>query len=118
MKIFKEAIIILIFVFIGDILAHDLHLPIPGSIIGMLLLVIFLLVTKLKVDHIESISNFILSNLAFFYIPAAVGIIKSFGILKDTWFQIIIVCLVSTVVMLSVTSVLIQLFTRRKEVNE
>ena len=42
--------------------------------------------------------------MAFFFIPAGVSIINYFDVLKSTWLQLIVICVVSTVVTFAVTA--------------
>ena len=68
------------------------------------LLFILLCVHILKVDHIREKSDFLLENMAFFFIPAGVSIINYFDVLKNWVVQLIVICVVSTVVTFAVTA--------------
>ena len=73
----------------------------------MILLFILLCVHILKVDHIREKSDFLLENMAFFFIPAGVSIINYFDVLKNWVVQLIVICVicvVSTVVTFAVTA--------------
>ena len=67
-------------------------------------LFILLCVHILKVDHIREKSDFLLENMAFFFIPAGVSIINYFDVLKNWVVQLIVICVVSTVVTFAVTA--------------
>ena len=67
-------------------------------------LLILLCVHILKVDHIREKSDFLLENMAFFFIPAGVSIINYFDVLKNWVVQLIVICVVSTVVTFAVTA--------------
>ena len=69
----------------------------------MVLLLILLLVRALKVDHIREKSDFLLSNMAFFFIPAGVSIINYFDILASNLIPLLVICLVSTLLTFAVT---------------
>ena len=75
MKFFRESILILSIYFAGELVSKLLHLPIPGNIIGMILLFLLLTSNIVKVEKVEPLANFFLDHLAFFFIPASVGLI-------------------------------------------
>ena len=77
MKIFREAIIILGIYLVGELISNGFSLPLPGNIIGMIILLLLLFAKVIKVEKIESISTFFLDHLSFFFIPAGVGLISS-----------------------------------------
>ena len=87
---------------IGEGLA--MVLPLPGSVISMVLLLILLLTRLLKPEHIREKSDFLLKNMAFFFIPAGVALMESFGVLVRNLFPFLAVCLISTVVTFAVTA--------------
>lgn len=76
----------------------------PASIIGMILLFLCLAAGILKIEHIQEKADFLLENMAFFFIPAGVSIINYMDILKNAVVQLIIVCVVSTVITFAVTA--------------
>ena len=89
---------------------HFLPFSFSASIIGMILLFGCLWAGILKIEH-ESGKNsdFLLSNMAFFFIPAGVSIINYFDLLKSNLWQIAVICAVSTFVTFGVTAFSIRL---------
>lgn len=117
MKILRESIIILSIYLIGEIISKSLSLPIPGNILGMLILLLLLCTKVIKVDQIESISNFFLDHLAFFFIPAGVGLLTSFNLIKDSLLSILIICVITTSLVLVVTGKVVELIINIKKNN-
>ena len=117
MKLFREALIVLGIYLIGEILSSTLSLPIPGNILGMVILFVLLCTKTIKVDQISNVTNFLLDHLAFFFIPAGVGLMSSMGIIKATWLQLLIVCIVTTIVIIAVTGITVQFVAERKKNN-
>lgn len=103
MKIFRETLIILIIYLCGEFLSKFLSLPIPGNILGMIILLLLLLTKIIKVNQIETVSNFFLDHLAFFFIPAGVKLISSFNIIKDDLLIILLICLITTILVILFT---------------
>ena len=83
---------------------HYLPFSFPASVIGMVLLLICLLTGFLKIEHVQEKADFLLSNMAFFFVPAGVSIINYFDELKSTAAQLILICIISTVVTFAVTA--------------
>ncbi len=108
MKILKEFTIILLIIFFSDTFSKTFSLPLPGSIIGMLLLLGLLLLKIVKVETLKTSSTYMLDNLAFFFLPAGVGIISSFDLLKGNTIKIIVIIIISTLVVLLVTGYTVQ----------
>lgn len=122
MKIFREFLIILVLYFIGELISKSLNLPIPGTIIAMILLFLSLCTGIIKLEKVESVSSFFLEHLAFFFIPAGVGLMNSFDSIKSSAIQIIIICIITTIIVMSVTGITVQftsnIISKKKENRE
>ena len=103
--------ILLLFWFLGETLSVILSpiILIPGSILGMLLLFLALSLGILKEKHIEETSDFLLNNIAFFFIPASVGVM---AIVTSNLFILIIIGIVSTIITMLVTMLVTQMLTK------
>ena len=117
MKLFREALIILGIYLLGEFLELSFNLPIPGNILGMIILFVLLCTKIVKVDNIGSITDFLLNHLAFFFIPAGVGLMTSIGIIKSTWLQLLIVCLSTTTIIIASTGIIVQSISRKSKVK-
>ena len=118
MKFFRESILLLSIYFAGEIISNLLNLPVPGSIIGMILLFVLLTSHIVKVENVENLANFFLDHLAFFFIPASVGLMTSFASLKGSIFKIILLCILTTIIVIAVTGITVQFICNRKSVKE
>lgn len=66
---------LLVFNELGFWIVRTFDLPIPGNVVGMLIL-FFLLMTKIvRLEWIEMASNFLLKHFAFFFVPICVSLI-------------------------------------------
>lgn len=88
----------------GELISALLPIPVPGSIVAMLLLFLCLLLKVLKPKHIEAKSDFLLGNMAFFFIPAGVGILEQFPLLLQNLGPLAVICVVSTVLTFAAAS--------------
>lgn len=118
MKIFRQLILIIGLFLIGEFMSKTFSLSIPGNILGMLLL-LFLLCTKvIKLEMVEDISNFFLSHLAFFFIPAGVGLMTSYGLIKPNLLEIFMVCIISTILVIIITGLTVDFVINLKNKRE
>lgn len=81
---------------LGDMVSAILPFPFPGSVIAMVLLFILLIIKAVKVDKIKKLGDFFLDNMTFFFIPPTVDIINYFGVIKEVWWQFILICGITT----------------------
>lgn len=118
MKFFRESILILVIYFAGEIISKIINIPIPGNIIAMLLLFLLLTTNIIKVERVENLANFFLSHLAFFFIPASVGLMTSFDSLKGSILKIIILCILTTIIVISITGLTVEFICKHKSKNK
>lgn len=104
MKELKGFLIILGCLFIGNILSELLTISIPGSILGMILLLILLITHIVKLDQVEKTSSFLLSIMLVMFIPGAVNLMNVIQKFENVIFQVVFIVIVSTVIILIVTS--------------
>lgn len=97
MDILIQFAIICIFSYVGEVINTTFSLPIPGSIIGLLLLFITLKLKLIKLNQIETIGTWLKQNLAFFFVPATVGIMAYFDILNASKTLIFVTMVGSTI---------------------
>ena len=118
MKLFREAIVIFGIYLMGELISGLLNLPIPGNILGMLILLLLLCTKVIKLEQIETVSTFLLDHLAFFFIAAGVGLMTSVGVIKDTWLKLIIVCILTTSIVIASTGLIVQFVSRKVSNNK
>lgn len=80
----------------GDAVSSVLPFPFPGSVIAMILLFILLIVRAVKIEKISTVSDFFLSNMAFFFIPSTVNMVDYFDVIRSVWWQFILICCITT----------------------
>lgn len=115
MKLLKEIMIVFGFYYIGEILKVILHIALPGNLIGMLLLFLCLCLKVVKLEQISMLSNYLLQNLSFFFIPAGVGILSSYMYVQKVAIEFIVVCIVSTCIVMITSGLVVQVYFNHKE---
>ena len=99
----KQCAIIFGCLALGEIIVAITHIGLPSSIIGMLLLTLFLQLGWIRLEWVKGISDFLLSNLGFFLVPPGVALMLYFDVIKQQFLPIVGATLVSTVLVLLVT---------------
>lgn len=103
MKYIKQFAIILSMTFLGELLHHVIPLPIPGSIYGLILLLLSLITGIVKTDQIKETSTFLIEIMPMMFIPAAAGLLTSWGSLKPVLLPVCVITIVSTVAVMSIS---------------
>lgn len=98
----------------GEVIARLAGLPVPGPIIGMVLLFAGLLIRGGLPQGLETVANTFLSHLSLLFIPAGVGIMVHLKLLAREWLAISVALAVSTAMTIAVTGWVAQRLTRRR----
>jgi holin-like protein len=115
MKLLRELLIILVIYFAGEILSELTNITVPGSIIGMILLLILLCTKVVKLEMVDTVAKFFLEHLAFFFVPAGVGLLTSLNVIKDSWIRLVIVCILTTIITIGATALTVDFMTKEKD---
>lgn len=100
MRYVKQFGIILLISFLGEVLHALLPLPVPASIYGIVLLFLCLQTGLLKVSAIRETSRFLIAIMPMLFLPAAVGLIESWDVLRPVWVPYLVITVVSTFVVM------------------
>ncbi|WP_455061247.1 CidA/LrgA family protein [Prevotella fusca] len=94
---------------LGEFVVWATGIKLPSSIIGMLLLTLFLKLGWVKLKWVERLSELLIANLGFFFVPPGVALILYLDDIKENWFPIVTATVVSTLLVLVVTGHMHQL---------
>lgn len=112
---FKQFLILLIINFAGVLLQNIFHLPLPGTILGMIILFVLLWTKKLKVESIDKVCDFLILNMIIFFLPPAVELLEYMTLLKTGFFRIILLLVITTIITMVVTGKTVQFCIKRME---
>lgn len=82
---------------LGNTVADQFAIPVPGPVLGMLLVFVLLLLLGHIPKSLSLASAPLLQHMNLLFIPAAVGIMGLGALLSDYWVGIIMAMLVSTI---------------------
>ena len=92
----------------GEILNQLIPLPIPGSIYGLVIMLLLLYFGAIEVRHVKDVSSWLLSLMPVMFIGPTVGLIVTFDSYKDFLIPIAVTVMLSTVLVMGVTGVVSQ----------
>lgn len=104
MKYLKQLSIILFIFVLGEVIARILKLPIPGNIVGMLIMILLMYFKIIKFQQVEETSNFFILNMVFFFIPPGIGLINTVDILRGSFIKVILIIFISTILVMVSTA--------------
>jgi holin-like protein len=115
MRILLQLALILGICYTGELVHDYTGIPIPGNILGMLILLLLLCLKIIKLDQIREVSNFFLKHLSFFFLPPAIGLMLVSDDIKRQWPLLLLLCIVITVVTMATTGWTVQLLCKKKK---
>jgi len=118
MKYLRQFSIIAMIALAGEILNHFLPLPVPSSIYGIVILLMLLISGALKVEQIKDVSSFLIEIMPVMFIPAAVGLLESFGLLAPSLAAYAVIIFISTVAVMAVSGLVTQAVIRKTHAKE
>lgn len=114
MKYIKQFGIILAVTFVGEVLHHVLPFPIPAGIYGLLLMLVLFMTGVLKLEQVKEAGDFLIEIMPLMFIPAATGILVSWGMLREIFVPALVITLVSTIAVMGVTGRVTQWLIRKR----
>ena len=103
MKYLRQFGIILAVTCAGEIMKYFIPLPIPGSIYGLILMFLLLLLKVIKVEHVKETGEFLIEIMPLMFIPAGVGLMRSWGVLKPLVVPVLAITVVSLIAVMAVS---------------
>jgi len=115
MRYLKQFTVIAAVSLAGELLHHFIPLPVPASIYGMVLLFVLLETGVLKLSAIKETAQFLLEIMPIMFVPAAVGILESWDIIRSSVISYLITVVLVTVIVMAAAGSVTQLISRRKK---
>ena len=104
-----ESLAVLLFCqLIGELIVLFLDVPIPGPVVGMLLLFLGLMIRGEIPEPLSQTANGLLEQLSLLFVPAGVGVMTHLTLLGNQWLPLSASLIVSTLLTIAVTGLLMQ----------
>lgn len=110
--------ILLSYQLVGEIIVRFFSIPLPGPVLGMLMLFTTLLVLKQTPQNLTDTSNALLKHFSLLFVPAGVGVIRYLGLLEQQGIALLLTLVLTTIASLLVSAWSLLLFSKLfKRVN-
>jgi holin-like protein len=96
---------------LGEVISRGLHLPLPGPVVGMLLLLPALQWPLVR-ESVQAVAEFLLQHLSLLFVPVGVGVMTHLEVLGKYGVRIAVVIVLSTWISLAVTALVLRALMR------
>lgn len=98
---------------LGELIVYLTGIHFPSSIIGMILLTLFLHLGWIKLHWVKAFSDMLISHLGLFFVPPSVAILAYFDLIAKNFWSISVAIVVSTIIVIVVTGHVYQFIRKR-----
>lgn len=98
---------------LGELIVYLTGIHFPSSIIGMILLTLFLHLGWIKLHWVKAFSDMLISHLGLFFVPPSVAILAYFDLIAKNFWSISVAIVVSTIIVMAVTGHVYQFIRKR-----
>jgi holin-like protein len=106
--------LLLVFQLVGEVLVHALALPVPGPVLGLLLLFLVLLGRGAVPPWLRETANGVLQHFSILFVPAGAGVLLHIHRIGTDWLPIAVALLASTMLSVAVTALTLRALLRRR----
>jgi len=115
MGILASITVLLVCQLIGETVAKVLALPVPGPVIGMVLLFTGLVIRRALPAELDKSAGFLLSHLSLLFVPAGTGVVVHAQLIADEWLPISTALVAGTAITIAVTGLTMTVLLRRRD---
>lgn len=112
LKITGQIFLLWVIYYLSTWIVHSFHIPLPGSVLGMIVLFTLLATGLVKEEWLTAATTPLLKHLSFFFIPIAVELMEWGDLFVQKGYLLFLPLVVSTLVALLATGGIVQLLTR------
>ena len=110
--------LLLLLQLVGEVIVQCLALPVPGPVLGLLLLLCLLLWRGRLDESLRHTANTLLQHLSLFFVPAGVGVMVHAGRVADEFLALVVALVASTLLSMAATALTLQFFIRHRARQE
>jgi holin-like protein len=118
LRLMRGLLILLAFFGAGMLLHKWLHIPLPGNLLGMLLLTLCLAAGWVKLEHVEEASSLLLKHMLLFFVPILVGVAQYFDLIEQSVWPVLTALLAGPPLVMLVTGGIVQRYINKRKPKE
>lgn len=108
LKILRAFLYIFLFLGLGELIVYFIKIPIPGNIVGMVLIFVALKLKWIKLETVKPASDKLINYMMLFFVPFGVGLLSYFDFIRSYWIILSVVAGLSTLITLYITAIVQQ----------
>ena len=102
------------FQLLGELVVRITGLPLPGALIGTLLLLLGLLFYRRLPKPLEETAGVLLQNMMLLFIPVIAGVMLEFDHLRREWLPFVLACVLGSAITFAATALTFRFFLQRQ----
>ena len=103
MKFIKQLLIIMTISFLAELMEYLIPLPVAASMYGLVLMLVGLITKLIPLEKVEGAADFLIEIMPVLFVPPTVSIMANFDALKQMLVPLVVICIVTTVLIMGVT---------------
>ncbi|MGE6658034.1 antiholin-like murein hydrolase modulator LrgA [Bacillus altitudinis] len=111
----SQAFIFATVMFVSNLISMYLPIPMPASVIGLVLLFILLTTKIVKLEQVEQLGSSLTGLISFLFVPSGISVIQSLGVMQEVGVQVVGVIIIATIMLLAATGLFSQLLMQLSE---
>ena len=115
MKYIKQLLIILTVTALGEGCRMLIPVPIPGSVYGLLLMLLCLKTKVIKPEQVENVSAFLISVMPVMFIPSLAGLVENAETVRRMLLPLLLICIVTTLIVAAASGLATEQILKRKK---
>ena len=103
MRLIRQFGIIATVTCVGELLRYFLPLPVPGSIYGLVLMLVLLVTGAVKLPQVKETADFLIEIMPLMFIPPGAGLLASWPQMQRILVPVVVICVSTTFIVMIVT---------------
>lgn len=102
----------------GELLKNFIDLPVPASVWGLVLMLILLMTKLVRPEQVKDAAGFLIQAMPLMFVPPAVGLMAVWGPLTRILVPMLVICAVTTVLVMAVSGKVTEALLRKEARDE
>lgn len=118
MKYIQQFLIIILVTALGELCHALIPLPIPGSVYGLVLMLVALMTGIIKLPQVEGAAKFLIEIMPVMFVPATSGLINNFAAMRQMLLPLLVISILTTFIVLVISGKVTDVLMRKGEKDE
>ena len=118
MKYVQQFLIIILVTALGELCHALIPLPIPGSVYGLVLMLVALMTGIIKLPQVEGAAKFLIEIMPVMFVPATSGLINNFAAMRQMLLPLLVISILTTFIVLIISGKVTDVLMRKGEKDE